>query len=248
MTGSVKSPPGGETDRIMLSEPILPFMVSTTPARSRKPGQPGSEVRGIAFLPGHLFEGSRDLAQRLGPAGKAVGKEQDMVPHVPVIFRHGDRRIDGSLAGGNRHVRGVHHEDRPLPERPLGPGVLQFLELGDHVRHLVAALAAAHVDHDVHVGELRHGLLQDGLARAEPAGEDGRAAAREGEEEIDAPLPGDERRSGRELFPVGPRDPHGPLVAARDLPAVLVLSQGLVKADISVRDARDLAAPRSSRT
>ncbi len=36
VTGSVKSPPGGDTERIMLREPVLPPRVSTTPARSIK--------------------------------------------------------------------------------------------------------------------------------------------------------------------------------------------------------------------
>ena len=53
------------------------------------------------------------------------------------------------------------------------PGVGEGRELLEQLRHLVAPLAAAHVDHDVHVGELGDGLLQDGLAGAEAAGEDG---------------------------------------------------------------------------
>ncbi len=36
VTGSVKSPPGGDTDRIMLSEPVSPVNVSTIPALSTK--------------------------------------------------------------------------------------------------------------------------------------------------------------------------------------------------------------------
>ncbi len=36
VTGSVKSPPGGETERIMVSEPVFPLRVSTTPARAMK--------------------------------------------------------------------------------------------------------------------------------------------------------------------------------------------------------------------
>ncbi len=35
VTGSVKSPPGGDTERIRVSEPVLPSRVSTTPARAK---------------------------------------------------------------------------------------------------------------------------------------------------------------------------------------------------------------------
>jgi hypothetical protein len=37
VTGSVKSPPGGDTDSITVSEPVLPSRVSTTPARAKNP-------------------------------------------------------------------------------------------------------------------------------------------------------------------------------------------------------------------
>src|SRR5512135_3454780 len=52
VTGSVKSPPGGDTDRIIVSEPVLPPRVSTTPALSRKPESLDARYVGYPSSPG----------------------------------------------------------------------------------------------------------------------------------------------------------------------------------------------------
>ena len=52
VVGSVKSPPGGETDRIMLKEPILPPSVLTTPARDIKPESLEARYVGYPSSPG----------------------------------------------------------------------------------------------------------------------------------------------------------------------------------------------------
>ncbi len=67
-------------------------------------------------------------------------------------------------------------------------GSLEHREIVEHLGHFVAALAAADVDDDVHVGELGDRLLQQRLAGAEAAGKDGTAAARQREQEVDAAL------------------------------------------------------------
>ncbi len=116
-----------------------------------------------------------------------------MIAHVPVIFGHGHGRENGGLPGSYGHVGGVHYQDGAVHEPSVRPGVLQLTELLDQVRHLVSPLAAAHVDDDINVGELGDGLLQDGLACAEPAGYDRGSAAGEGIEEVNASLACDHR-------------------------------------------------------
>ena len=78
-----------------------------------------------------------------------------------------------------------------MSERPVR-GSFQRRELLEHLGHLVAALAAADVDHDVRLGVLGERLLDDRLAGAEAAGHRHRAALRHREEEVEDPLAGDE--------------------------------------------------------
>jgi hypothetical protein len=66
------------------------------------------------------------------------------------------------------HQAGALH-DRLLAA--VGHGHGEGGELGQHLGHLVAALAAAHVDDAVRVGVLGEGLRDDGLAAAKGAGD-----------------------------------------------------------------------------
>ena len=68
-----------------------------------------------------------------------------------------------------------------------------FRELAQHVRHLIAALAAADVDDDVGVGPLGELVLRAGLPRAKTTWDGRRAAFPDREECVDDALPRDER-------------------------------------------------------
>ena len=67
-------------------------------------------------------------------------------------------------------------------------GSISSRELLQHLRHLVAALAAAHIDDDVRVAPLGQLVLGHGLAGAEAAGDGGRAALGDGEQRVDDAL------------------------------------------------------------
>ena len=54
-----------------------------------------------------------------------------------------DSCIDGRLTCRNRHIRGIGNQDRTLHQGLARLWILQFRELIQNVRHLVAALAAA---------------------------------------------------------------------------------------------------------
>ena len=103
---------------------------------------------------------------------------------------------------------------RDLP----GPRVVELGELGEHVGHLVAALAAADVDDDVGVAPLGERVLGHRLAGAEAAGDGRGAAARDGEEDVDDALPGDQRLVHAHLLDVRPGLAHGPVVRHGHLP------------------------------
>ena len=102
---------------------------------------------------------------------------------------------------------------RSSSERPVR-GSSSARELLEHVGHLVAALAAADVDDHVGVAPLRDLLQQHRLAGAEAAGDRGAAAARDREEEVEHPLPGDERRVGAQAL-ARPAAAAAPASAAR---------------------------------
>ena len=184
-------------------------------------GEPGREVRGIPLFAGHLLEPARDLAHGLGPARGRVGHQRDVVAHVAEVLGDGDPGVDRGLARRDGHVRGVRDQDRPLHERLARLRVLEVGELGQHLGHLVAAFAAADVDHDLGVGPLGELLLRDRLARAERPGDGGRTALRDREEAVEDPLSRDERDRRVLLLADGPRHPDGPPVHHLELGAVL---------------------------
>ena len=219
VTGSERSPPGGETAATTVSAPFLagrPIAV-TRPDALEELAQPAGEIGRIALLPRHLGQAGADLPQRLRPARQAVGQERHPVPHVAVVLGDGDPEVDRRLARGDRHVGGVHHHDGAVHDRAAGARVDQGRELAQHLGHLVAPFAAADVDHDVGLGVLRQRLLDDRLAGAEAAGHGDGAALRHRKEEVEHPLAGHERtvvgQPGRDRA----RPPHRPGVGQADL-------------------------------
>jgi len=85
-------------------------------------------------------------------------------------------------------------------------------ELGQHLSHLVAPLAAAHVDDDVGVTPLGQRVLGDGLAGTEAAGDRTRPTLGNGKEDVDDTLPGDQGFVHGEAFLDRPRSAHRPAV------------------------------------
>ena len=152
----------------------------------------GGQVGGETFFRGHLLHAPGQLAQGLRPAGGGVGHDGHVVALVAVVFGQGDARVDARLPGGDGHVGGVGYQDGPLHQALAGAGIDELGELGEHVRHLVAAFAAADVDDDVRVAPLGYGVLGHGLAGAEAARYGHGAALGQGKEGVDDPLPGDE--------------------------------------------------------
>ncbi|CAN4035198.1 Hydroxypyruvate isomerase, partial [Dysosmobacter welbionis] len=147
-------------------------------------GQAGGKVRGVPLLAGHLLQPAGHLAQGLRPAGGGVSDDRHVVAHVPEVLRDGDARVDRRLTGGHGHVGGVGDQHRPLHQGLPGAGVLQLRELPEHVGHLVAPLAAADVDHDVHIRPLGQLVLHHSLAGAEGPGHGGGAALGNGEQGV----------------------------------------------------------------
>ena len=94
--------------------------------------------------------------------------------------------------------------------RPPVRGSVERGELGEHVGHLVAALAAADVDDHVGVAPLGDLLQQHGLAGAEAAGHGGAAAAGDREEQRRAPAGRSAAASA-----ASSRSRHGPRPADR---------------------------------
>ena len=100
-------------------------------------------------------------------------------------------------------------------------------ELVKHVGHLVAPLTAAHVHHHVGRRVPRQRLFDHGLTRTEPAGNGDRATLGDGEEEVEDPLPRDERRSGGK--PLSHRSwlPYGPTMGKTQSRSILQPHHGI---------------------
>ena len=91
----------------------------------------------------------------------------------------------------------------------------------EHVRELVAALAAAHVDDHVGVAPLGDLLQQHGLAGAEAARHGGGRPARDREQQVERALAGAERHRGRRArMPRRPRPAQRPAVREPQLAPV----------------------------
>ncbi|CAN4010611.1 DNA topoisomerase, partial [Dysosmobacter welbionis] len=150
------------------------------------------------------------------------------------------------LTGGHGHVGGVGDQHRPLHQGLPGAGVLQLRELPEHVGHLVAPLAAADVDHDVHIRPLGQLVLHHSLAGAEGPGHGGGAALGNGEQGVNDPLAGAQRPLGGIFVLVGPPDPDRPLLhhgQGHVLPLVSAQGgHGLLHGEGAAPDVRDGAA------
>ena len=182
-------------------------------------GEPAGQVRRVALLRRHFLKAGGDLAQRLGPAARGVGHQRHPVAHVAEVLRHRHAGVDAGLARRDRHVGGVGDEDRPLHQRPAVARVLQFGELGEHIRHLVPPLPAADVHDDVGVRPLGEGLLHDGLPAAEGPGHRRGPPHRHREEDVQDPLAGHEQFSRLQLALRRPGDAHRPGLHHPQLPA-----------------------------
>ena len=124
-----------------------------------------------------------------------------MVAHVAEVL--GDRHpgVDAGLPRHHRHVRGVGDDDGALGERSSGARVRELGQLGEHVGHLVAALAAADVDDHVGGAPLGDLLEEHGLAGAEAARDGGAAAPGDREHGVENPLAGQQRLVALEPAP-----------------------------------------------
>ena len=147
---------------------------------------PGSLVEGgnAAFqvgrerlLAGDLLQPAGELPHRLRPARCAVGQQQHVQAHLPVVLAQRRGRVDRRLAGGNRHGRRVGDDDRPLHQAAAGSRVGQFREVAQRFHDLARPLAAGRDHHDVDFRVAGGDLLQDRLARPERAGDAIRPAA-----------------------------------------------------------------------
>ena len=159
--------------------------------------QSGGQIRGEALFRGHLLQSSRDFSERFCPSRGGVRHHCDVIPHVAVVFRQRDTRVDRSLTRCDRHVGGVGDQHRSVCHGTVGLRVDQLREFVQYLAHLVAALAAADVDDDIRVAPLRQLVLVHRLACTEAAGDRRRAALRDREQRIHHALTGDQRDRGR---------------------------------------------------
>ena len=172
--------------------------------------QSRTQVSGITFFTGHFLQTAGHLTERLGPAGGGVSHQRDGIAHVPEILGDGDAGVDRSFTCRNRHIGCIRNQDRPLHQGESGLGILQFRELIQNVRHLVAALTAADIDDDIRVRPLCELVLHDGLAGSEGSGNRGDAAFRNREERVNNSLAGHQRHLRRELLAVRAAASDGP--------------------------------------
>mmetsp|Transcript_12586 Transcript_12586/g.39639 ORF Transcript_12586/g.39639 Transcript_12586/m.39639 type:complete len:601 (+) Transcript_12586:190-1992(+) len=182
-------------------------------------GEARAEVGGVARVSGHLGEAAGDLTERLGPARRRVGHHGHVVAHVAQVLCERDARVDGRLARSDGHVGRVGDEGGALHDGLLlaVDDHLELREVLEHLRHLVAALAAADVDNRVRVRVLGQRLRDDRLAAAERAGHGARAAEHGGEERVDHALPREQRLGTRQLLGDGARRADGPALLHRVL-------------------------------
>ena len=100
--------------------------------------------------------------------------------------------------------------------------------------HLVPALAAADVDHDVGVAVFREGLLDHRLPGAEPAGHGHGPALGHGKEHVENALSREEGPRAVEARPRRPRAPDRPLLHHGDRIAVAQVDHRLVNGHLAV--------------
>ena len=177
--------------------------------------QTGGEVSRIALFTRHFLQTAAHLTQRFRPAGGGIRNNGNGIAHVTVIFSNGDSGIDRSLTSCHRHIGGIGNEDGTLHQRFPGAGVNQLREFPQNIGHLVAALAAADVNHKVHVRPLGQGVLHHRFTGAEGARNSRGTALCHREEGIHNTLAGLQRHAGREFAPVRAAHTHRPLLHHR---------------------------------
>ena len=174
--------------------------------------QTGTQVRRVTFLTGHLLQTSGHLTQSLRPAGGGVCHQRHRISHVTEILRDRNTGIDGCLTGCHRHIGCIGNQNGTFHQRLAGLRVLQLRELVQNVGHLVAALAAADVDHDVRLCPFRQLMLDNRLAASEGSRYGCHTAFCDGEEHVNDTLSGDQRHAGRKFLLVGTAFTHRPFL------------------------------------
>ncbi len=114
-------------------------------------------------------------------------------------------------------------------------------ELGKDFRHLVAAFAAADVDHDLGIRPLGQLLLGHGLATPERAGNCGCATFGNREETIKNTLTGDQGSRRILLFSYGTGDTDRPALDHRVLTTIVEDTDSLVNGEVPFLDRFDRA-------
>ena len=140
-----------------------------------------------------------------------------MIAHVAVILGHRDTGVDARLTGRDRHVGGVGDQGSALHDRLTAARIFQHRELLEHLRHLVAALAATDIDDHVDIRPLGQLMLRHGLARAEAARDGAGPATCGRKEKIDHALPRNHRHARRQPLGNRTRPPDRPLVQHAEL-------------------------------
>ena len=187
--------------------------------------QARGQIRGIALLAGHFLQPPRHFAKRLCPTGSGVRNHGNRMPLVTVVLRNRDAGINGSLPRRHRHIGGVGNQHRALHQRLSGARVGQFRELPQHVGHLVAALAAADIDHQIYVAPLGKLVLYYGLSGAERPRHARGAALGNGKERVNHALTRNQRLIRGQFFRIRARDTHRPLLHQRQRQVLIVGKQ-----------------------
>ena len=206
VTGSEKSPLGGDTALMRVTEPYR----SGVPEAAHPPGAlvelggAAREVRRVALLAGHLLQARADLAQRLGPARQRVGHHRGAVAHVAEVLGDRQAEVDEASRAAMGMFEVLTTSTRAVDDRPARARIAQQGELVEHLRHLVAALPAADVDDDVGLGELGQRLLDHRLAVPKPPATATASSLGHGEEEVEDALTREKRlRRGDVARPLG---------------------------------------------
>ncbi len=131
---------------------------------------------------------------------------------VAKILGHGNRRIHTGFPRGDRHVGGIGDNDRAFHQRSARARVFQLGEFVQHFRHLVTALAAAHIDDDVRIAPLGQGLLQNRLAGAKATRQRGAPTPGHREQSVQNALAGDDRPAWGQARGHRPRPAYRPML------------------------------------
>ena len=162
--------------------------------------QTGTQICRVTFLTGHLLQTSGHLTQSLCPAGGGVCHQRYGITHVTEILRDRNTGIDGCLTGCHRHIGCIGNQNSTLHQGLTGLRVFQFRKLVQNVGHLISALAAADIDHDVCLRPFCQLMLNNRLAASEGSRYGCHTAFCDGEEHVNHALSGDQRHAGRQFL------------------------------------------------